>query len=122
MIEPAVLLEGFVCEEPERVTCPLLRLGVSDPIAIGCDREGGETKAGGGYAGYVEMVLIERCAVYAGSIANEAGIRVSFFPEVLKGATLEVFKEDFVRVGEFIRRDRLKRRVSENRDWRPGHY
>jgi len=104
MIKPSVLIEGFVCKEPERVARSFLSLIAADPIAIAGDGKRGETKAGCGYAGYIAMVLIERRTIHAGAIGNQPGIRITFFPEVLKGTVLEVFKELLVFTSEFGRR------------------
>ncbi|MCA1602733.1 MAG: hypothetical protein LC776_14230 [Acidobacteria bacterium] len=57
------------------------------------------------------MIFIESRPIHPGPVRHEPRLQIPLFPEVIKGATLEIFKEEFVLAGNG--RTRLP---SRNRD------
>ena len=96
VIKPAALLKGARGEEAQRVTSPFNSLGALNPVAIRGDAKRSQTKAGGGDARYVLMVLVQRRAVHARAVGHEACVWVGLFPEIAEGALLKVGDESVV--------------------------
>lgn len=88
-----MFLNGPGAEISKCVARALAGLSRSDPAAFGSNAKGSQTKAGGGNARYVTVVFIQRGAIHAGTVRNQARLRISFVPEVAKRTLLEIFKE-----------------------------
>ena len=88
-----MFMKGAGAEISKCVARALARLSFIDPAVLGGNAKCRQTKAGGGNAGYVTMVFIQRRAIHAGAVRNQARLRISFVPEVLKQTLLEIFKK-----------------------------
>jgi hypothetical protein len=88
-----MFLNGPGAEISKCVARALAGLHAIDPATFRSNAKGRQTKAGSGNAGYVTVVFIQRGAIHAGAVRNQAGLRISFVPEIPKRALLEIFKE-----------------------------
>ena len=92
-----MFLKGPVAEVSQCVARALARLSRSDPAVLCSNAKCSQTKAGGGNAGYVTMVFIQRGAIHASAVRNQTRLRISFVPKIAKRTLLEIFKKGFVR-------------------------
>lgn len=97
-----MFLKGPGAEVSQRVARALARLSRSDPAVLGSNAKCRQPKAGGGNAGYVTMVFIQRGAIHASAIRNQAGLRISFVPKIAKRTAFHVFKKCIVRLRKRI--------------------
>ena len=88
-----MFLKGPGAEISKCVAHALARLSAIDPAVLCSNAKCRQTKAGGGNAGYVTMVFIQRGAIHAGAVRNQARLRVSFVPKIVKRTLLKIFKE-----------------------------
>jgi len=88
-----MFMKGPGAEVSQCVSHSLARLSRIDPAALRRNAKGCQTKAGGRNAGHVTVVFIQRRAIHAGTIRNQAGQRIGFVPEIAKRTLLEIFKE-----------------------------
>jgi hypothetical protein len=88
-------MKGARGEEAQGVARAFEGCGLADPLAIGRDTNGSQTKTSGGDACNILVTRWERRAVHAGSIGHQAGLWICLLPEVTKRPLLKVVNESF---------------------------